>query len=92
MKQIINDYYLYPFPEAFKEYFGKNLKEDYLKIFNSITTYKGDSQFHYDNTMIPSERFEKLLRHMTRIHMEELNRLAIIGFQHDSNRIPPEQL
>ena len=53
MKQIINDYYLAPYPEEFIEHFRNGLNEEYLTIFDSISTRKGDSNFHYDNTMIP---------------------------------------
>lgn len=88
MKQIINDYYLAPYPEEFIEHFRNGLNEEYLTIFDSISTRKGDSNFHYDNTMIPPERFEKLLRRMVRIHVDELIRLALIGFRHDSASDP----
>lgn len=84
MKQIINDYYLAPYPKEFVEHFRNGLNEEYLTIFDSISTRKGDSNFHYDNTMITPERFEKLLRRMVRTHVDELIRLALIGFRHDS--------
>lgn len=51
MKQIINDYYLAPYPKEFVEHFRNGLNEEYLTIFDSISTRKGDSNFHYDNTM-----------------------------------------
>lgn len=86
MKQIINDYYLDLYPEEFKEHFRESLNEEYLSIFNSISTSKGNSQFHYDRTMIPAERFEKLLRKMVRAHIDELIRLAIIGFRVEKDR------
>ena len=86
MKQIINDYYLDLYPKEFKEHFREGLNEEYLSIFNSISTRKGNSQFHYDQTMIPAERFEKLLRKMVRAHIDELIRLALIGFRAENDR------
>lgn len=90
MKQIINDYYIEPYPKDFKEHFRKGLNSEYVTIFDSISNYRGDSRFHYDNTMIPPERFEKLLRNMVRSHMDEMIRLAIIGFRHEKNGKPTD--
>lgn len=88
MKQIINDYYLEPYPKEFLMHFRNDfgLNEEYQRIFDSITTKKGDSVFHQEETMIPAERFEKMTRKMVRIHVDEMIRLALIGYKNEQKK------
>ena len=78
MKQQINELYLCPFRPELKRHIMNDLglsKED-RTIVESLMTYSGDSNFHYDNTGIPKEKFERHLRNINMVIIPELIRLS----------------
>lgn len=80
MKQIFNELYLCPFRPELKNHLLNDLglSDDDKIILQSLMTYNGDSNFHYDNTGIPKERFERHLRNINLIVFPELIRLSNI--------------
>lgn len=76
MKQIINDMYQCPMSQELQEYlFGRFCEED-RSIIRSLREHNAPSTFHYDNTGICRERFERRLNSINRILLPELIRLA----------------
>lgn len=90
MKQKLNEMYLYPLPRRFKEHLRNDLgfNEYDKKIIDSLSTHSGDSNFHYDNTCIPKDKFEYRLGRINDRIFEELIRLAKVGFEKESTSEP----
>lgn len=87
MKAFVNEIYMHPLPENFKNHMRNDLGfgEDHKKIIDSMSKHYGDSTFHYQDTMIPKRRYEYLLGIVVSRHMEELLRLAVIGYKYEQN-------
>lgn len=83
MRLRINAIYRRPVPKEFYLHFRNELglTEEYKMIMDSLRNHLADSRFHYDNTMIPESRFERMLKKLTDCHITELIRLAVIGFR-----------
>lgn len=88
MRAYLNEIYQYLITSEMRNHMRNDLhlNEDHKKIFDSLSRYSGDSEFHYQNTLIPRERFEYLLKCMSHRHVEELIRLAEIGLKEEQNR------
>lgn len=82
MKLKLNEMYMRPIPYEFSLHILNDLgfKDEDKKIINSLMNHLGNSTFHYDNTMIPRERFEYRLKIINDCIFNEIMRLAIIGF------------
>lgn len=82
MRSRINAIYHRPYPDDFYEHFRDHigLTEEYKTIMDSLHKHQADSKFHYDNTLIPEQKFESYLKTMSDMHLSELIRLAMIGF------------
>lgn len=80
MKQIINELYLCPIRPELKAHLIQDLglNQEDKKILESLMTYSGDSSFHYDNTGMPKEKFERRLRNINAVIIPELIRLSNI--------------
>lgn len=78
MKQQINELYLCPIRPELKQHLlhDLGLSKDDQTILESLMTYNGDSNFHYENTGIPKERFERKLRNINMVVIPELIRLS----------------
>lgn len=78
MKQWINEVYNAPMSVNLKEHLLNDLglSNDDKKILNSIIEHSGDSNFHYDNTGIPKERFDRKLININLTVFTELIRLS----------------
>lgn len=78
MKQWINEVYNSPMSVNLKEHLLNDLglSNDDKKILNSIIEHSGDSNFHYDNTGIPKERFDRKLININLTVFTELIRLS----------------
>lgn len=78
MKQWINEVYNAPMSVNLKEHLLNDLglSNDDKKILNSIIDHSGDSNFHYDNTGIPKERFDRKLININLTVFTELIRLS----------------
>lgn len=78
MKQWINEVYNSPMSVNLKEHLLNDLglSNDDKKILNSIIDHSGDSNFHYDNTGIPKERFDRKLININLTVFTELIRLS----------------
>lgn len=87
MKARINEIYRRPLPEDFWRHMRDDLglTEEYRAIMDSMRQHSADSQFHYDNTMIPEARFERMLHRLNDTELTELIRLAIIGFRTETH-------
>lgn len=83
MKAIINAIYRRPYPAAFLSHMRNELglTDEYKKVMDSLRENFADSRFHYENTMIPESKFEKILKRLNETELTELIRLAIIGFK-----------
>lgn len=82
MKSYIGEMY-YDMSRELKEHLINEIgmSETDQRILKSIMYKSGDSQYHYDNTGIPRDKFE---RHLRRINIEvfsEITRLAKIGLK-----------
>lgn len=88
MRSRINAIYHRPYPKAFYNHFRDSvgLTEEYKAIMDSLHEHQADSHFHYDNTMLPEAKFESYLKTMSDMHLSELIRLAMIGFQTENER------
>lgn len=88
MRARINAVYRRPYPKDFYEHFRNDLglTEDYKKIMDSLRKHSAGSEFHYQNTFLPATRFEADLKQLTDMHLTELIRLAIIGFQTENTQ------
>lgn len=82
MKQIINDLYKSAFKPGLKSHLVNEMgfSEEDRKIILSLMDYDGDSNFHYDNTGINKEKFERHLKNINRILIPELVRLANVNY------------
>lgn len=87
MKAFVNEIYMHPLPENFKKHMRNDLGfgDDHKKIIDSISEHYADSAYHYQATMIPKRRYEYLLGIVVSRHMQELLRLAVIGYEYEQN-------
>lgn len=77
MKSQINEIYSM-FPRKIKEHMLNKLGLSDMdkKILDSVMNYDGDSAFHYQNTNIPKEKFERHLKCINYAVFTELTRLS----------------
>lgn len=82
MKAKINEIYRRPYPKDFLLHMRNELglTEEYKTVMDSLRTHYADSKFHYQYTMIPEARFERILKKLTECQLTEILRLAVIGF------------
>ena len=82
MKAKINEIYRRPYPTDFLSHMRNDLglTDEYKTVMDSLRMHFADSHFHYQNTMIPDAKFERVLKKLTDCQLTELIRLAIIGF------------
>lgn len=78
MKNLVNELYNCPMSQKLKGHLlnDMGLSAEDKKIVSSLMEYSGDSNFHYDNTGIPKERFERRLRNINFTLISELIRLS----------------
>lgn len=78
MKQIINDVYSSAMSKQLKEYIlnGLGFCEEDQTIIRSLMEHNAPSNYHYDNTGIGRERFERRLNNINRVLLPEIIRLA----------------
>lgn len=78
MKQMVNDLYQSPIMPGLKMHIMNDLGfcEEDKKIIRSLMEHNADSNFHYDNTGINRERFERRLNNINRVVFPEIVRLA----------------
>jgi len=90
MKQITGELYQCAFTKELKDHITMDLgfnTEDQA-IIKSLMEHNAPSSFHYDNTGIGRERFERRLNSINRIIIPELVRLANqAANQRQNNRI-----
>lgn len=78
MKQLINDVYTSALCPELKGHILNDLgfgEEDQV-IIKSLMEHNAPSGFHYDNTGIGRERFERRLNNINRVLLPEIVRLA----------------
>lgn len=78
MKQLVNDIYTAPMSAELKSHILNDLgfgSED-KAIIKSLMDHNADSNYHYDNTGIGRERFERRLNSINRVILPEIIRLA----------------
>lgn len=78
MKNCINEIYNLPMSAQLKAHIMNDLGFSDMdkSILESLFTHSGDSNFHYDNTHIPKEKFERHLRNINNVVFAELVRLS----------------
>lgn len=78
MKQIINDVYTSALCPELKSHIINDLGfgEEDRAIITSLIEHNAPSGFHYDNTGINRERFERRLNNINRVLLPEIVRLA----------------
>ena len=78
MKQWVNEVYNAPISVNLKEHLLNDLglSSDDIKILLSVMEHSGDSNYHYDNTGIPKERFDRKLININLTVFTELIRLS----------------
>lgn len=78
MKQWVNEVYNAPISVNLKEHLLNDLglSSDDKKILLSVMEHSGDSNYHYDNTGIPKERFDRKLININLTVFTELIRLS----------------
>lgn len=78
MKPQINEIYSMPMNSALRDHLINDLgfSEIDQKILRSIMYKDGDSNFHYDNTRIARDKFERRLRNINSVVFAELIRLS----------------
>jgi hypothetical protein len=78
MKQWLNEVYNSPISVSLKEHLLNDLglSSDDKKILLSVIEHNGDSNYHYDNTGIPKERFDRKLININLTVFTELIRLS----------------
>lgn len=83
MKARINEMFQYPISKELENHILNDLgfKDDDKKIIKSLMYHSGSSNFHYDNTMIPHDKFEYRLKIITQVLFNEMMRLAKIGYE-----------
>lgn len=81
MKQLINDVYSSALSPELKKHilYGLGFGEEDQAIITSLMEHNAPSNFHYDNTGICRERFERRLNSINRIILPEIIRLANIS-------------
>ena len=82
MKQIVGDLYHSAFKPGLKDHLvnGMGFSEEDKRIILSLMDHDGDSNFHYDNTGLCKEKFERHLKNINRILIPELVRLANVNY------------
>jgi len=77
MKQIVNELYQCPMkPELRNHLLGLGFSTEDQAIITSLMEHDAESDFHYENTGICKERFERHLNRINRIIIPEIIRLA----------------
>jgi hypothetical protein len=78
VKQWVNEVYNAPISVNLKEHLLNDLglSSDDKKILCSMIEHNGDSNFHYDNTGIPKEKFDRKLINVNLAVFTELIRLS----------------
>lgn len=77
MKQIINELYQCPMsPELKSHLLGLGFNPDDQAIIISLMEHDAESEFHYENTGLCKEKFERHLNRINRIIIPEIIRLA----------------
>ena len=83
MKAKINEIYRRPYPTDFIMHMRNELglTDEYKKVMDSLREHLADSKFHYQYTMIPDAKFERILKKLTDCQLTELIRLATVGLR-----------
>lgn len=83
MKNQINEIYNMPLSAELKKHITEDLGfSDMDKtILKSLFFHNGDSNFHYQSTNIPKEKFERHLRNINNVVFAELVRLSNIAIR-----------
>lgn len=78
MKQWLNEVYNAPMSKNLKEHLLNDLglSSDDKKILLSVMEHNGDSNYHYDNTGIPKEKFDRKFININLAVFTELIRLS----------------
>lgn len=82
MQQIINEIYQCPMREPLREHLINDMgfSDEDKSIIRSLMYHNADSNFHYDNTGINKDKFERHLKHINRVLVPEVIRLANLQF------------
>lgn len=83
MKQFISDIWQKPVTVGLYNHMRNDIRlsEDRKKIFDAITTKSGDNDFFIDETGIERKRYFRLYNDLAACVLNELIRLAEIGYQ-----------
>lgn len=81
MKSRVNEAYRLPVSKELVEHISMNigLTEDDLKIAKSLRGKSANSEWHYENTGLQRDVFERRLKRMNDVILSEFIRLAEIG-------------
>lgn len=78
MKQLVNDIYTAPMCPELRKHILNDMGfcDEDQAIIKSLMEHNADSNYHYDNTGIGRERFERRLNNINRVILPEIIRLA----------------
>lgn len=78
MKSQLNEIYSMPMNRRLKDHLINDigLSDMDKTIIRSLMSFDGDSNFHYENTGIPKEKFERHLRNINHAVFSELLRIS----------------